>query len=151
LELLKGLIVPVVFASFREIFTIQPNRAAYVMRILIVEDETLVALGTQADFETAGHSVVGLAMTLEEAINLAGWCRLDLVLMDIRPAEGNGVELTQAIHTRWLIPRCSPRAIWRTRPGVAVDPLAGIMQVLEDPPQGHLSAARAASIPGDSQ
>jgi hypothetical protein len=41
LELLKGLIVPVVFASLREILTIQPNRAAYVMRILIVEDETL--------------------------------------------------------------------------------------------------------------
>jgi hypothetical protein len=48
LELVKGLIVPVVFASFREIVTIQPNRAAYVMRILIVEDETLVALGTPA-------------------------------------------------------------------------------------------------------
>ena len=101
---MKGLIVPVVFASLPEIFTIQPNRAAYVMRILIVEDETLVALGTQADLETAGHTVVGLAMTSEEAINLADWCRPDLVLMDIRLAEGNGVEAAQAIHTRWAIP-----------------------------------------------
>jgi DNA-binding NarL/FixJ family response regulator len=74
------------------------------MRILIVEDETLVALGTQADLETAGRSVVGLAMTSEEAINLAAWCRPDLVLMDIRLAEGNGVEAAQAIHTRWAIP-----------------------------------------------
>jgi two-component system, response regulator PdtaR len=104
LELLKGLIVPVVFASLREIFTIQPNRAAYGMRILIVEDETLVALGTQADLKMAGHSVVGLAMTSEETINLAAWCRPDLVLMDIRLAEGNAVEAAQAIHTCWAIP-----------------------------------------------
>ena len=54
--------------------------------------------------ETAGHSVVGLAMTSEDAINLAGWCRPDLVPMDIRLAEGNGVEAAQAIHTRWAIP-----------------------------------------------
>ena len=54
--------------------------------------------------ETAGHSVVGLAMTSEEAINLAGWCRPDLMLMDIRLAEGNAVEAAQAIHTRWAIP-----------------------------------------------
>ena len=54
--------------------------------------------------ETAGHSVVGLAITSEDAINLAGWCRPDLVPMDIRLAEGNGVEAAQAIHTRWAIP-----------------------------------------------
>ena len=74
------------------------------MRILIVDDETLVALGTQPDLKTAGHSVVGLAMTSEETINLAAWCRPDLVLMDIRLAEGNAVEAAQAIHTRWAIP-----------------------------------------------
>ena len=54
--------------------------------------------------ETAGHSVVGLAMTSEDAINLAGWCRPDLVPMDMRLAGGNGVESAQAIHTCWAIP-----------------------------------------------
>ena len=43
-------------------------------------------------------------MTSEEAINLADWCRPDLMLMDIRLAEGNGVEATQAIHSRWSMP-----------------------------------------------
>jgi CheY-like chemotaxis protein len=104
LELLIGLIVPVVFASLAEIFTIQPNRAAYVMRILIVEDKTLVALSTQVDLETAGHTVVGLAMTSDEAITLADRCRPDLVLMDIRLAKGNGVEAAEAIYARWAIP-----------------------------------------------
>src|SRR4051812_13226997 len=74
------------------------------MRILIVEDEPLIALSTQADLETAGHSVVGLAMTSEEATNLAACCRPDLVLMDISLAEGNGVEAAQAIHSRWATP-----------------------------------------------
>jgi CheY-like chemotaxis protein len=74
------------------------------MRILIVEDEPIIALGTQADLEMAGHSVVGLAMTSEEAIDLAACCRPDLVLMDIWLAKGNGVEAARAIHTRWAIP-----------------------------------------------
>ena len=43
-------------------------------------------------------------MTSEDAINLAGRCRPDLVPMDIRLAEGNGVEAAQAIHSRWAIP-----------------------------------------------
>jgi CheY-like chemotaxis protein len=74
------------------------------MRILIVEDEPIIALSTQVDLETAGHIVVGLAMTSDEAITLADRCRPDLVLMDIRLAKGNGVEAAEAIYARWTIP-----------------------------------------------
>jgi two-component system, response regulator PdtaR len=74
------------------------------MRILIVEDEPIIALSTEADLETAGHTVVGLAMTSDEAITLADRCRPDLVLMDIRLAKGNGVEAAEAIYARWTIP-----------------------------------------------
>jgi two-component system, response regulator PdtaR len=74
------------------------------MRILIVEDEPIIALSTQVDLETAGHTVVGLAMTSDEAITLADRCRPDLVLMDIRLAKGNGVEAAEAIYARWTIP-----------------------------------------------
>ena len=73
------------------------------MRILIVEDEPIIALSTQADLETAGHTVVGFAMTSDEAITLADRCRPDLVLMDIRLAKGNGVGAAEAIHARWAI------------------------------------------------
>jgi two-component system, response regulator PdtaR len=68
------------------------------MRILIVEDELLIALNTQADLEAAGHTVTGIAMTSREAFRLAESGRPDLVLMDVRLAEGNGVEAAQAIH-----------------------------------------------------
>jgi two-component system, response regulator PdtaR len=74
------------------------------MRILVVEDEPIIALSTQADLETAGHTVVGLAMTAEEAITLADRCRPDLVLMDIRLAQGNGVKAAEAIYSQWAIP-----------------------------------------------
>jgi len=43
-------------------------------------------------------------MTSKEAINLPACCRPDLVLMDIRLGEGNGVEAAQTIHTHWAIP-----------------------------------------------
>jgi two-component system, response regulator PdtaR len=51
-----------------------------------------------------GSLTQALAVTSDEAINLAASCHPDLVLMDIRLAEGNGVEAAQAIHTRWAIP-----------------------------------------------
>ena len=56
-------------------------------------------------------------MTSEEAINLAACCRLDLVLMDIRLAEGNGVEVAQAIHTRWAIPSLFATSHMENSPG----------------------------------
>jgi two-component system, response regulator PdtaR len=91
-------------APFREIHINEPDWSHHVMRILIAEDEALIALNTQAALEAAGHSVVGVAMTSDEAITLAASCRPDLVLMDIRLAKGNGVEAAQAIHARWAIP-----------------------------------------------
>jgi two-component system, response regulator PdtaR len=96
--------VVVLYASSGKMCTSEPDWSHHVMRILIVEDEPIIALSTQADLEAAGHTVVGLAVTSDEAINLAASCHPDLVLMDIRLAEGNGVEAAQAIHSRWAIP-----------------------------------------------
>jgi two-component system, response regulator PdtaR len=76
----------------------ETNWCHYAMRILIVEDEPLIALNTQADLEAAGHSVVGIAITSREAVELAGSARPDLVLMDVRLAEGDGVEAASAIY-----------------------------------------------------
>jgi CheY-like chemotaxis protein len=73
------------------------------MRILIVEDECLIALNTQADLEAAGHTVTGIAMTSREAFEQAETGRPDLVLMDVRLAAGNGVEAAQAIYAHWGI------------------------------------------------
>ena len=91
------------FRSMGNICMSEADHTDHVMRILIVEDEPIIALSTQADLEEAGHTVVGIAMTSREAFELAESGRPDLVLMDVRLAEGNGVEAAWAIHSHWGI------------------------------------------------
>lgn len=52
-------------------------------RILIAEDEAIVALDIQDRLEAAGYEVIGLVDTAEEAIQVGLEQRPDLVLMDI--------------------------------------------------------------------
>ncbi len=53
------------------------------VRILIVEDETIVALDLKNSLKVLGYDVVGTASSGEEAIAKADQTRPDLVLMDI--------------------------------------------------------------------
>lgn len=53
-------------------------------RILIVEDEPLVALDLQAQLTQLGYEVLGITGQGEEAVTLAGELRPNVVLMDIR-------------------------------------------------------------------
>jgi CheY-like chemotaxis protein len=52
-------------------------------RALIVEDEALIALGLQAELETLGFDVRGLAANTNQAISCAINDRPDVVIMDI--------------------------------------------------------------------
>lgn len=74
-------------------------------RILIVEDETIVAMDIEQGLKGLGYEVTGLAGTGEEAIRLAQQTRPDLVLMDIQLRGGmNGIEAAREIHQRWRVP-----------------------------------------------
>lgn len=53
-------------------------------RVLIVEDNWLVAVEMEATLEDAGYTVVGIAVSAEEAVQACKAERPDLVLMDIR-------------------------------------------------------------------
>jgi two-component system, response regulator PdtaR len=53
------------------------------MRILIVEDDRLLAAGLAMMVESAGHEVVGHAVTVRAAMELARSRTPDLTLMDI--------------------------------------------------------------------
>jgi CheY-like chemotaxis protein len=60
-------------------------------RILVVEDDALVALGIRLTLLELGYEVVGIAASESEALALAGSERPDLALMDIRlrgPVDG---------------------------------------------------------------
>jgi len=68
------------FASSPEISRGQVTSSA---RILIVEDEWLMAQGLKGNLENLGHEVTGMAASGEEALRFAAEHRPDLVLMDI--------------------------------------------------------------------
>lgn len=52
-------------------------------RVLVVEDEVIVALLVEDMLAELGHEVVGLATSLEEAMRLAGTLAIDLAILDI--------------------------------------------------------------------
>ena len=74
-------------------------------RILIVEDEPIVAFSLKMLLQRKGYEVVGIADSSYEALELVESSRPDLILMDyyIRGAM-NGIDTAQIIHLRHLIP-----------------------------------------------
>lgn len=52
-------------------------------RVLIVEDEAILALMTRINLEDLGYEVVGIADTGNEAIEIANKETPDFILMDI--------------------------------------------------------------------
>ena len=72
-------------------------------KVLVVEDEGLIALDIAGRLEAMGHEVVGPASTAEEAIELAG--SADIVLMDIRiDGQRDGIDAALEIRTRYHLP-----------------------------------------------
>ena len=74
-------------------------------RILIVEDEPIIALDEAQMMRGLGYDVTGIAMTGEDAIQQAGRDRPDLILMDIKLAgDMDGREATKKIQELHQIP-----------------------------------------------
>jgi CheY-like chemotaxis protein len=74
-------------------------------RILIVEDEHIVAMGIKRMLKGLGYTVTGVASSGEDAISKAESTFPDLVLMDIMlKGELDGVEAAKAIKERFDVP-----------------------------------------------
>ena len=84
----------------------QPDQAGgKPRRVLIVEDNWLVAVETEAALLEAGFEVLGIAVTAEEAVRICGAEHPDLVLMDIRLlGQRDGVEAAIEIRSSFDIP-----------------------------------------------
>ncbi|AKB43356.1 MULTISPECIES: response regulator [Methanosarcina] len=101
-------------------------------RILVVEDDHIVAMGIRIMLKNLGHTVTGVVSSGEEAISKAESTRPDLVLMDIMlKGNLNGIEASKEIITRFGIPvvyltACSDRQlleqIWNVGSGCIVKP-----------------------------
>ncbi len=57
--------------------------------VLIIEDETFIAMDIEALVESLGHNVIGIARTHSEALALAKKKRPGLILADIQLADGS--------------------------------------------------------------
>ena len=68
------------------------------LRVMIVEDEALLAMELQFLLEDMGHRVVGTAASLHEAIGLAERERPELALIDIYLTDGpTGVSVAKSL------------------------------------------------------
>lgn len=71
------------------------------LRILIVEDEILIALELESLLQDAGHEVVGIAACADEAISMGKDLDPDLAFVDIHLADGpTGVEVARHLAGR---------------------------------------------------
>jgi CheY-like chemotaxis protein len=75
------------------------------IRVMIVEDEVIVALDIRNTLRRMGYSVTWIADSGENAVEMALDNNPDLILMDIRlRGETDGVEAAQRIRARREIP-----------------------------------------------
>ncbi len=74
-------------------------------KILVVEDESIIALDIQSSLVNAGYNVVAIATCADEALDLTAQFSPDLVLMDIRlRGETDGVEAAEKIRREFDLP-----------------------------------------------
>ncbi len=74
-------------------------------RILVVEDEAIVAADLRLQLTELGFEPVGSTLSGEEAIKLAGQLRPDLVLMDINlGGKMDGITAARTIRERFALP-----------------------------------------------
>ncbi len=73
--------------------------------VLIIEDEPIIALDLTRVVRELGHNVVGVAMTRDEAVELARHASPGLVLADIRLADGSsGIDAATQILREFDLP-----------------------------------------------
>ncbi|MCU9850245.1 response regulator [Defluviimonas sp. WL0024] len=58
-------------------------------KVMIIEDEAIIAMDISGIVQDIGHSVTGIARTRTEAVNLAAGNRPDLILADIQLADNS--------------------------------------------------------------
>ena len=103
-------------------------------RILIIEDEALVAMELRFVLEDLGHEVLGVAATAKAARDLVRENEVDLALVDIHLSDGPtginlGRELGQDMGVSVLFMTANP--------GMVKEGIAGTIGVLSKPTDEH--------------
>jgi two-component system, response regulator PdtaR len=74
------------------------------LRILVAEDEALIRMDLAEMLEEAGHQVVGQAADGEQAVQLTRDLRPDVVVMDIKMPEMDGLTAAEVLGREGLAP-----------------------------------------------
>ncbi len=74
------------------------------LRLLIADDDTLVSSGLAAMLRNIGHTVVDCACSGREAVEKAGRLSPDLVIMDIKMDDMDGLEASKRILEQQPLP-----------------------------------------------
>ncbi|WP_051327793.1 response regulator [Desulfatirhabdium butyrativorans] len=75
------------------------------IRLMIVDDEAIIATQLEEILTTMGYAVVGIATGGKEAVSMALDCKPDLILMDIKLPDGtDGIEAATMIRESRPIP-----------------------------------------------
>jgi PAS domain S-box-containing protein len=74
-------------------------------KLLIVEDEPIVALDLKQEIEQLGYDVLGVAESADEALVAVGVCRPDLALMDVRIVGSvDGIQTAGLLRAAYRVP-----------------------------------------------
>lgn len=72
------------------------------MKVLIVDDESLIRMDLQDQLEAAGYEVVGAGKNGVEALAKAKSLQPDVILMDVKMPELDGIQAARQIrHNNW--------------------------------------------------
>ena len=72
-------------------------------RILIVEDEPILAIALQDILEGLGYEVVGPAFRVAQALALAGEAGLDAAILDVNMGDGDSYGIADRLAARGIL------------------------------------------------
>jgi DNA-binding NarL/FixJ family response regulator len=77
------------------------EKSAGLIRVMLVDDHEVVRQGLKAMLESTGEmTVVAEAGSVADAVERAGIGRPDVIVMDVRLADGSGIEATREIRAK---------------------------------------------------
>jgi CheY-like chemotaxis protein len=115
------------------------------LRVLIVEDEAVIAMLLAEVLAGMGHFVSAIATTEAEALEAAGQSRPDLMIVDARLRTGSGVSAVAQILLTGFVPHVfvtgdtlkpqvlSPAAVVLQKPFLESHLVKAILQALDVP------------------
>ena len=85
--------------AIQEPFIVNGNKfaEAQVFRVLIIEDEPLVALQVENELEAIGHKVIGLAASVSRALSLVENSDFDVAFLDIRLGDTSSIKVAERL------------------------------------------------------